>query len=240
MDLREQGEIEPNGHWYYESKFDLIFGNWTNAINPLTIIEIGAGSKFFIKKLLDKHPNANGLAIDPNFKKDQMISEPRLTSYVKLPEAQGDLYLFLDVLEHVDNDRHLIHESLKYAKTNATIVISVPAFKHLWSGHDVFLEHYRRYRKSQLISVLNDSGLEIQRIYYAFSVLYPIAFLQRRINGKKIKSQMRALPKNQNRILLWTLQRLCRVNTNNYFGITLIAIAKKTSNSLSIESSNDT
>jgi hypothetical protein len=231
VDLREQGEIDANGHWYYESKFDLIFGHWTNAINPQTIIEIGAGSKFFIKKLLDKHPNAKGLAIDPNFNADQIVSEPRLTSYVKLPEAQGDLYLFLDVLEHVDNERQLIQESLKHAETNATIVFSVPAFKHLWSGHDIFLGHYRRYRKSQLISVLDDCGLEIQRIYYAFSLIYPIALLKRRIIGKKIESQMRALPKNQNNLLIWTLRKLCKMNKNNYFGISLIAIAKKTSNS---------
>jgi len=32
--------------------------------------------------------------------------------------------------------------------------ISLPAFEFLWSGHDVFLEHYRRYTLRQVRDVV--------------------------------------------------------------------------------------
>ena len=51
----------------------------------------------------------------------------------------------MDVLEHVSDDVGLVREYAKRAKPGTRFVVSVPAFMWLWSGHDVFLEHHRRY-----------------------------------------------------------------------------------------------
>ena len=59
----------------------------------------------------------------------------------------GDLYLFTDVLEHVPDDVEMLKKYVGDAAPNSKFVITVPAFTTLWSGHDLYLKHYRRYRK---------------------------------------------------------------------------------------------
>ena len=44
-----------------------------------------------------------------------------------------DLVCAFDVIEHVDDDHLAIREMSRVAKNNATIFITVPAFKFLWS-----------------------------------------------------------------------------------------------------------
>jgi hypothetical protein len=51
----------------------------------------------------------------------------------------------------------------------------VPAFGFLWSGHDVFLEHKRRYRLGEIEAVLRDADLEVMRGSYYFGLVFPLA-----------------------------------------------------------------
>ena len=46
------------------------------------------------------------------------------------------------------------------------IIITVPAFMSLWSGHDVFLEHKRRYTLPELKQKLVSAGFQIEKISY--------------------------------------------------------------------------
>ena len=45
----------------------------------------------------------------------------------------------MDVLEHIQDDYLALKEWKKLLKPNGLLLISVPAFQHLWSGHDIFL-----------------------------------------------------------------------------------------------------
>jgi hypothetical protein len=51
----------------------------------------------------------------------------------------------------------------------------VPAFRFLWSGHDVFLEHKRRYRLGEVESTMRDAGLQVVRGAYYFGFVFPLA-----------------------------------------------------------------
>ena len=57
----------------------------------------------------------------------------------------------------------------------AHFLVTVPAFEFLWSGHDVFLEHKRRYRLPGIEAALRDAGLEIVRGSYYFGLVFPLA-----------------------------------------------------------------
>jgi hypothetical protein len=227
LDLREIGNLEPEGHWYYESKFRLIFKEVPKNFEPTRIIEIGAGSKFFIKKLLAQYQSAEGWAVDPNFSEEQLNKEYRLISCRSNPAIAGDMYLFLDVLEHVENDESLLTSSLSHAVSGALVVISVPAFMHLWSGHDEYLGHYRRYTINELRVIVERAGLEITNAYYIFSALYPLIYLFRKIRKKKIESDMKPIRSQSNSIFLRTLNLLANVNKNRFFGVSIVVIAKK-------------
>jgi hypothetical protein len=53
----------------------------------------------------------------------------------------------------------------------------------LWSGHDVYLKHFRRYKKLELRQLAEQSGLSIASIRYTYSTVFPLAYLQRKIAG---------------------------------------------------------
>ena len=65
----------------------------------------------------------------------------------------------IDVLEHVDDDQTLLQSYVERAPRSASVLISVPAFQFLWSGHDVFLEHRRRYTRAQVEALVRRAGL---------------------------------------------------------------------------------
>jgi hypothetical protein len=86
-----------------------------------------------------------------------------------------DLVLMMDVLEHVDDDRGLLRHYAAKVPSGAHFLVTVPAFGFLWSGHDVFLEHKRRYRLSEIESAMRDANLKVVRGSYYFGLVFPLA-----------------------------------------------------------------
>ena len=65
----------------------------------------------------------------------------------------------------------------KYMKKSSVILITVPAFNSLFSSHDNFLGHYRRYSRSALMALIHRCGLAEVKSGYAFSsLLWPRIF----------------------------------------------------------------
>jgi hypothetical protein len=94
--------------------------------------------------------------------------------FVKSVEnVSQNLILMMDVLEHVDDDIGLLKQFSGPMSDNANILITVPAFEFLWSGHDVFLEHRRRYTIKSLERVVYKAGLEPVKMRYFFGSLFP-------------------------------------------------------------------
>ena len=90
----------------------------------------------------------------------------------------------MDVLEHIRDDYFALKEWKKVLSPNGIILISVPAFQHLWSHHDEFLGHYRRYNKKDLYNLARSVGLQEIKINYIFSYVYPAVFILRKFLPK--------------------------------------------------------
>ncbi|HQO20941.1 MAG TPA: methyltransferase domain-containing protein [Acidobacteriota bacterium] len=96
-------------------------------------------------------------------------------------KESADLILLLDVLEHTDDDRGVIGELESCLKKGGLILISVPAFKCLWSRHDEQAGHRRRYRSGDLIKLCEENGLKVlDRHYFNASLFLPI-YIARKI-----------------------------------------------------------
>ena len=63
---------------------------------------------------------------------------------------KADIVLAMDVLEHIQDDYSTLKEWKNTLKPNGLLLITVPAFQHLWSSHDIFLGHHRRYNKKDI------------------------------------------------------------------------------------------
>jgi len=70
----------------------------------------------------------------------------------------------MEVLEHIDNDREALVQWQELLSNGGKLIISVPAGHDKWSSSDVWAGHFRRYERSDLISLMRQTGFEPQRI----------------------------------------------------------------------------
>ena len=72
--------------------------------------------------------------------------------YPEFPEGEKyDFILMMHVLEHVHDDLAILKSVAERCRKGDMLFIAVPAFQFLWSSHDVFLGHVRRYNKTTLM-----------------------------------------------------------------------------------------
>ena len=97
-----------------------------------------------------------------------------------LRDGCADIVTMLDVLEHLRDDSAALDEVRRVLKPGGALVLSVPAYQHLWSAHDEALHHFRRYEKSGLECVLRRAGFTSLRVSFAMSLMPPLAWFWRR------------------------------------------------------------
>lgn len=238
MDLKEQNAIDgdPMRHWYYVAKH--------RAIRSLIgrrqfdrALDVGAGSGVFSRLLLADGAIRHATCVDPNYADDwvgQRRSD-RIAFRKSVDEVDADLVLMIDVIEHVDDDVGLIADYARRARSGARFVISVPAFSFLWSGHDEFLEHRRRYTLGQLNSVAARAGLDVIESRYFFGMILPavaaLRLADRALKGDKpaTGSALKAAPRwlNGALIAVHEIERTALFPVNRVAGVTAFCLAEK-------------
>jgi len=178
MDLKEEDILgaDIGRHWYYRSKAAALRRAVRRA--PFRhILDVGAGSGFFSRHLLAETAAQSAICVDPGYanERDETLAAKPVRYLRNVGRVECDLVLMMDVLEHVDDDRGLVRDYATRVPAGAHFLVTVPAFKFLWSGHDVFLEHKRRYRLDEIEQVLRDAGLEVVRGCYYFGLVFPLA-----------------------------------------------------------------
>ena len=76
-----------------------------------------------------------------------------------------------DVLEHVDEDRQFLGLLHRKLTPGGRLFITVPSYSWLWSSHDDYMGHQRRYTKKTLAAVLHSAGFQPEYLSYFFSLL---------------------------------------------------------------------
>ena len=177
MDLKEEDILgsEIGRHWYYRSKAAAL-RRIVGHLRPQRLLDVGAGSGFFSRHLLG-HGAQSALCVDigyPSARDDSEGGKPVLYRR-DCTETDCDLVLMMDVLEHVENDAGLVSHYATKVPSGAHFLVTVPAFRFLWSGHDVFLEHKRRYTLAEIERTMRKAGLDVVRGAYYFGAIFPLA-----------------------------------------------------------------
>ena len=190
MDLKEFNPFIDVTHWYYQAKFLAVKNILVKAkiwppLNPEndSIGDIGSGSGIFIRAFLDslKIPPQHAYAVDVSYSQESLGQRGGIYFSRALPEGVRLTYLFfMDILEHIDNEKEFLQEWITLSQAKSYFIFTVPAFKFLWSRHDVFLGHKRRYRLKDIEELVSSCGLDIIDSSYFFATIFPLVFLERK------------------------------------------------------------
>lgn len=91
------------------------------------------------------------------------------------PDEKFDLVCLFDVLEHIEDDVAALACLKGLLSDSGRVLLTVPAYQWLWSAHDRFLHHKRRYSARGLKEKLEKAGFAAGRISHFNTFLFPIA-----------------------------------------------------------------
>ena len=178
MDLKEEDILgkDIGRHWYYRAKAAAL-SRMVGHLRPQRLLDVGAGSGFFSHHLLSDGGARSALCVDVGYEhdRDETVGGKPVLYRRDCSQTDCDLVLMIDVLEHVDNDVGLVRHYVTKVPSGAYFLVTVPAFRFLWSDHDVFLEHKRRYTLGQIEATIRSAGLSVVRSAYFFGLIFPLA-----------------------------------------------------------------
>ena len=230
-------------YWWYVARSEILTEMFRHFFHPkedLKILNIGCGTGLISKTFL-KYGRVFNLDYSMealNFSKLRGLKDLIQAKAQALPIKDNvfDVIIVFDLLEHLDNDTLLLVELKKVLRKGGKIFLTVPAYKFIWSRIDSIARHKRRYTKKMLLKILKDAKIEIVKISYFNTLLFPFAVIER-IYGKIFKSKTKGdnfLPafgpifnKSLRRILL--LEKHILKIINFAYGLSILAIGKKVS-----------
>jgi SAM-dependent methyltransferase len=146
-----------------------------------TLLDYGCGDGFTGEHLQDALGASHLTAVDPRMPEVSCGVARRAAGTVErsrdpavLRGRRFDLILLCDVLEHVEDDVAVLERLRRdHLAPDGLVLVTVPAFQALFSAHDRFLKHHRRYTLSGLRDVVAAAGLAPVADGYLFGSLLP-------------------------------------------------------------------
>ena len=237
MDLKElESGVDPKKHWYYQSKKIPLVNFVKKIFNqkkiPLTLVDVGSGSGFFMYELLETVPEMikKIYLVDIGYSEEEIQSTKNklVEKTISLPTTiENAIVVMMDVLEHLENDTNMLNAIKRNTKdSDSHFFITVPAFMSLRSGHDIYLGHYRRYTLKTLEKLLSSVNYKTLSAYYIYGFIFPAVWLIRKFStgNKNPASDM----KPSGSLINGTLKLICSAEMplrklNKLAGVSVVA-----------------
>jgi ubiquinone/menaquinone biosynthesis C-methylase UbiE len=173
-------QLEEDRHWWFASRTRALLGildKWI-AGNSLRVLDVGCGAGNMIHHL-SRYGKVIGIDnnIVPLRIAHQRGYDARLAPAEDMPfdDESFELVTVLDVIEHCDDDMHILRECFRVCTAGGFVAITVPALQWLWSNNDVINDHKRRYSTSELTVKLTEAGFVVKRMTYNNFFVFPMA-----------------------------------------------------------------
>lgn len=166
------------------------------------VVEAGSGAGSFSKQILGMQPD-EAIFVEPTknmYKllmkrvgalKSKQTKVQTLNAYtgeVIKKLGHPDSFVYINVFEHIEDDKAEIKMLSKALRKGGHIIIFVPALNALLSDFDRSIGHFRRYDKKRLRMLAEEAGLEVVRLkYFDFIGMAPWFVNFRLLKSKKIK-----------------------------------------------------
>jgi SAM-dependent methyltransferase len=186
-------------HWWYRGRRTVLDGviSRLGLDRDSRILDAGCGSGRNMVELA-RYGTVTGVELSDTsvvLARERQVGEVLSGSVLEMPFPDGSFQLAvtLDVIEHLEDDLAALRELRRTVADGGWLLVTVPAYQWLWSGHDEINHHHRRYTRRSLQRVAEQAGWRQVRTTYFNSLLLPVAILLRvldRINTKTTESSL--------------------------------------------------
>ena len=90
----------------------------------------------------------------------------RLEDYRVLTDFAPDTVVFLNVLEHLEDDRAVLKNLFEHVPCGCRMIVLVPFSMRLYSEFDKELGHFRRYERDELETKMREAGFTVEHQFY--------------------------------------------------------------------------
>jgi SAM-dependent methyltransferase len=166
-------------HWWWRAREAAILREVGERLTPNgshNILDVGCGDGLLFDRLAP-FGRIEGVEIDPLTVSPDGPWRDRIhigafdESFQ--PERRFDLILMLDVLEHLPRPADALRHAASLLTRDGVLLITVPAFRSLWTSHDDLNRHYTRYTKKSFAELAGASGVQINEMRYLFHWVFP-------------------------------------------------------------------
>lgn len=150
------------------------------------VLDFGAGVGVFSEALRKKGVEVICIESDKS-----LLENLRARGFEAYPDLiqieNGSIdYIFsLNVLEHIKDDFDALKALYRCLKPGGKLYLYVPAFNMLYSSMDRKVGHYRRYKMSSLVPLVEKVGFEVKNWYYVDSIGFLFSLLFRVIGNQR-------------------------------------------------------
>jgi SAM-dependent methyltransferase len=149
---------------------------WSSSITPWvsgSVLEVGAGLGTNTR-LLQNPKVTRWTCLEPDHgflsrltaATENIVGRQVITgTTADVKGQQFDSILYIDVLEHIEDDKGEMQRSSALLKRGGHVVVLSPAHQFLFSAFDAAVGHFRRYNKKSL-QLCSPSGCTLEKMFY--------------------------------------------------------------------------
>ena len=217
--------LEDRMWWFAASHRNLLILLWRQVLlNAGPILDAGCGTGGLLAQLAALYPNRAvfGLDVNPLACQRATVKSARpvcVGSINELPFPDGVFAAVfgIDVLCHrAVDERSAVLQFRRCLADNGCLVVNVPAYSWMLSGHDAAVHNVRRYTEKSIRRLLESAGFRMVYATYWNAVLFPLMVITRKLlpTCGGLTSDVKEYPR--------LIDLLCRVATS--FETTLLRI----------------